>query len=132
MITDTKSATETLNELTGYRLANEAGCASPDSVVSAGAKFLNSVRDAVVECVETIEEGEIEEWDDQINEIADNAPDVYTSTMWAEFVDLGAYQEDPTDLGVDGSDMDQSARICLYIIAERLARALFAMVQDNA
>jgi hypothetical protein len=49
--------------------------------------------------------------------------------LWSEFTDLAAYQEDPTEYGVDGSDMEQSARVCLYIIAERLATALFDEVR---
>lgn len=108
-----------LSELTAWQLAGYADCAQPDRLDSKGAAFLLSVRDAVVEA---IEEGACDQ--DRVSEIADQAPDVYTYTLWQEFVDLAAYQEDPTELGCDGSDMEQSARVCLYMIAERLAGAL--------
>jgi hypothetical protein len=111
--TTTEDRTDVLRNLSIYRLSNEAGCAGPDSVepMSAGARFLDSIRDDVIDRIES--EPEIlgrafEDLDDDgmIHEIADSAPDVYTSTMWAEFVDLGAYQEDPTDLGIAQSDDD--------------------------
>lgn len=120
---------------TAYALSgtDRAACGSPDSLDSAGAKFLVSVRDAVVEAVEF---GEItigsDANEDAIAEIADGAPDVYTATKWAEFVDLAAYQEDPTELGFDGSDMDKAADACLYIIAQRLAAALVEALAEDA
>lgn len=103
----------------GNQLSSMAGCASPDSFTSAGAKFLENIADSVIEAIDA---GEMN--DDRAAEIADNAPDIYTHTMWSEFVDLCAYQEDPTELGADASDMDKCARICLYMIAERLVSAI--------
>lgn len=131
MATTTKAA-ETLRNLSIYRLSNEASCAGPDSNESAGARFLDSVRDAVIDHIEYQGQvGDPDDWSDTISEIADNAPDVYTSTLWAEFVDLAAYTEDPTEFGFSGSDMEQGARICLYMIAERLARRLFEIAATN-
>jgi hypothetical protein len=122
---------------TANRLAGDADCFSPDSSTSAGAHFLTSVRDNVVGRVEGFDADDLDALrsddatvNDVVSEIADAAPDVYTSTLWAEFVDLGAYVEDPTEMGADGSNMDQSARVCLYIIAERLAQALFTEIHE--
>lgn len=64
-------------------------------------------------------------------EIADAAPDVYTHTRWQEFADLGAWQEDPTEIGSDGSDMTAAAGVCLYMIAERLAWALLGELAEQ-
>ncbi len=105
-----------MTDYNAYELARMAGCASPDSPESAGAVFLLDVQFAVNEY------SEIDE--DTAAQVADEAPDVYTHQMWAEFVDLAAYNEDPTELAGELADMGQSARICLYMIAERLAAAL--------
>lgn len=124
-------------EWTAYRLANEAECTGPDSATSAGAKMLESVRDSVVDGWEyTYASNEKESVDDDqaseiVTEAADGGPDVYTHQMWSEFVDLCAYKEDPTELGFDGSDMDQGARYCLYIIAERCARAVMDALRNT-
>ena len=106
-------------------LARMADCADPDSLESAGSAFLLGVADGAAEVVDRYREDRTPEdrWDysGEIHEVADGAIDIYTHTMWSEFVDLCAYREDPTDLGFDGSDMEQGARICLFMIAERLA-----------
>lgn len=107
-----------------FQLARLAECGDPDNAESPGAAFLASVQDSVNEQRGYADGGVIDP--DIISEIADSAPDVYTHTLWSEFVDLQAYQEDPTELGCDASDMEQCARVCLYIIAERLAQALVA------
>ena len=110
---------------TSFRIANEIDCACPDSPESAGAKMLDSVRDAVVQAYFYNDQDVSEDaFSDIVSECADGGPDIYTYTMWQEFVDLAAYNEDPTELGADGSDMDQCARICLYLISERCARAV--------
>ena len=109
-------------EFTAFRIANEAGCSCPDSPISAGAVFLASIKEAVNEI--DIESTDIDDYRDDITEIADNAPDIYTATLWAEFVDLGAWQEDPSDVGFEfnaENDMEKAARVCLYMIAERAA-----------
>lgn len=115
-----------------YQLARLADCSDPDSADSAGAKFLFSLASATDELADRLREDEVPEdrWDysGQVHEVADGGPDIYTHTMWSEFVDLCAYHEDPTDLGFDGSDMQQGARICLFIIAERLVWALLREV----
>lgn len=126
-----------LDEIKGrnaYHLAGDADCATPDSLTSAGAVFLNYVRDRVVELFEAIDEWEsfaadetsIDD-DDSVRKIADNAPDIYTHTKWQEFVDLAAWQE---ELETETSDMNSGASIALYQIADRLAWALVREVHE--
>src|SRR4051812_11998356 len=126
-----------IKSYTAHQLSGDADCASPDSPTSAGAHFLTNVRDNVVERVEGFDADDLEALrsevgtvQDVVSEIADEAPNVYTYTLWCQFVDLAAYNEDPTELGADGSDMEQSARVCLYMIAERLAQALFTEIHE--
>jgi len=101
------------------QLVKLADCASPDSMTSPGAAFLESVRDAVADTIEP--DGTLR--DDSRHEIADGAPDVYTVTRWAEFVDLAAYQEEP-DCGEWPSDLTDAAGVALYQIAARLISAI--------
>ena len=118
-------------EWTAYRLANEAECAGPDSSESVGAKFLESVRDQVVEAFEYNDKQVSDDSaSDIVSEAAARAPDIYTQTMWNEFTDLCAYREDPTELGLEGSDMEQGARFCLYMIAERCANAVMTALRE--
>lgn len=112
---------------TAWQLARMAGCSDPDSDSSPGAQFLNSIESDVLERIED-NDGQ---WDDDYAyEIADNAVPIYTYNLWTTFVDLGAWAEDPTELGNDGSDMEASARVCLYMIANRLAYAVAAEHED--
>ena len=112
---------------TVFALAADAECGAPDHDGTAGASFLRSVRDGLVEAVL---DGSfthlLADEDNRIHEIADGAPDVYTDVKWAEFVDLAAYNEDPSELAADDADMGDRASVCLYIIAERLCRVLLA------
>ena len=105
-------ATETLNP---YELANMADCSNPDSQESPGARFLLSVQD---DYRERVEDGYYDE-DDSPHEIADGAVPVYTHNLWQTFTDLGAYNEDPSELGVESDDMTSAAGVCLYMIAAR-------------
>lgn len=118
---------------TVFGLANNAECGDPNHEGTAGASFLRSVRDSFVEAVEygRLVSGQ-EDDTDVIHEIANDAPDVYTSVKWAEFVDLDAYREDPSDYFDNGqiTDMDTAAGNCLFIIAERLCWALLAELTD--
>ena len=110
---------EDIEKLNAYELADMADCATPDSNRSPGAMFLTSVRDNFIEALKN---GEATE--DNLHEIADNAPDVYTHPRWAEFVDLAAYNEEIEGYVSGSSTMTDRAGVALYLIAERLLTAL--------
>lgn len=130
--------------LTTWQLANLADCASPDRgdgigvhprpetmpEPSPGAEMLRQVEDAYREAVEYA--GDVCEWDedDGPSEIANGVPSPHTYEMWRQFTDLGAWTEDPSELGFEGSEMDEGAGICLYMIAERLTLALHAALVE--
>jgi hypothetical protein len=114
-----------LKDLKVYELSRLAECGSPDSQTSPGALFLTSVRDDVVDQLERYDSDMID-----THEIADGAPSVYTHQLWCEFVDLEAYNEDPSEFG-GGDDMTAMAAACLYAIAERLAQALIEYALDD-
>lgn len=118
-------AADRVRQLTVWHLANSADCGTPDSETSAGALMLKSVAMAVADLIEEFDEdGAPRDLDDRISEIADDAPDVYTHGRWVEFTDLAGYHEDPSEIVGDEHDMTKLAGVCLYIIAERLAREL--------
>lgn len=109
---------------------------APDSYdpPSAGAAFLLSVRDDVLERLRgRVTDGElladaigsVRDGDDML-EILDGAPDVHTGTRWAEFVDLAAYHEDIREFAGPGSDMTECAGVALTVVAERLVSAILA------
>lgn len=107
---------EAIQKLGVYQLARMADTLDPDTAESEGAQFLASVRDSVTYAIEYGDT--IRVW-----EIADQAPDVYTHRRMKEFVDLGAYRVDVSDYS-DANDVVAIAGVALYIIAERLVRAL--------
>lgn len=120
-----------IDKLNVFQLAHLAGSADPDEgrtryrrKWSAGAKLLVGVRDAVVEGIrdESITETNRDN-SGQLSEIADGAPNIYTATRWAEFVDLGAYMEEP-ECEEWADDLTQAAAQALYQIADRLCHAL--------
>lgn len=126
-----------LREMSAYWLADSdlADCMSPDSKESPGALLLASVRDSVCDLIEDnfTEHATIEDFDrfeDEVFEIADQAPSIYTHQKWQEFVDLGAHQEDVEELGGGEGDMDKLGSIALFIIAERLTRNLVEKVKE--
>lgn len=106
-----------------YDLARIASVYTPDSETSPGADFLRWVRDSYVEARE---EGRLEERsrDDLFHEIADGAVPIYTHPMFLTFIDLGAYEEDPSELIGPFTEVIDGARASLYIIALRLVEAL--------
>lgn len=112
---------------TAWQLARLADCLDPDAPDSPGARFLERVaadyREAIAD--------ETYDADDSPHEIADNAVPVYTHDRWQVFVDLGAYQEDVTELGATGDDLTGCAADALYMIADRLVRALHDENEGN-
>jgi hypothetical protein len=136
----------TFRHLTTWHLANLAGCGSPDrpdgigvsppadlSTVdpSPGALFLRSVADDTAERIAYVF-ADLDpagcdltrELEEELHEVADAAPSVYTGERWAEFADLAAWQEDAAELGASADDLTAAAGVALYVIAERLALAL--------
>ena len=136
---------------TAYGLSAMAGCGAPNSGGSAGADLLGSVARALSDAIEYVIADKTNDYsaanmrelidalrdEGDLSTIADGAPSIYTHTMWSEFLDLSAYQEDPSELGFelngsDGAGMEDAARVCLYIIAERLVGALCEQAIDDA
>lgn len=124
-----------VKQWSAFRLSSEADCSSPDSLTSPGAEFLDTVRVATVERLNYLSDDDLMSLPDSFtdvgahNEIADGSVPVYTHDLWATFVDVGGYREDPSDYG-DGSEtnMDQLANVCLYLIAERLVGSIVESV----
>ena len=116
-----------------FHLATLADCYSPDSSDSPGAQFLARIARDVADRLVDSDEAEGSRYvltelteGDAAHEIADSAVPIYTHDMWATFADLGAYNEDPTGEGLASPDdgLSKLAGIALYMIAERLVRAL--------
>ena len=111
---------------TVWQLARLADCFDPDAEDSPGGRFLRSVEADVLE-------RSAYGWDEEaVHEIADSAPAVYNSTRWAEFVDLGAWQEDVSEVAGGGEDMTTRAGLALYMIAERLVLALREEIEGES
>ncbi len=126
-----------------YDLAVLADCGVPDHSTSPGAAFLlvvardtldmidqNILEDddnhlTVAEAVRNLAYG------DDVHGIADMAPSVYTHRRWQEFVDLQAYDEDAGDYCPGTDDLTATAGVCLYVIADRLVRAIIERVADE-
>lgn len=123
-------ATSRLGDLGPFSLAGYADCMSPDGIDSPGAHFLIQVRDDVEEALGLSADGETVS-DDIAHDIADSAVPIYTHERWLVFVDLGAYQEDASELGADTSDLSGAAGVALYMIAERLVTALVALAAER-
>ena len=109
-----------------YVLARMADCASPDSLESMGARFLTAVAESTLSAIQHDDDRDEIPWT-----VADQCVPIYTYDVWRTFVDLAAYNEDPTDLGADGSDMEHAAKVCLYIIGERLAAAILGKMSNG-
>ena len=116
------NVTDTLDHIkgrSGYRLANDADVTGPDALDSPAAKFLSSVRDAVVEWWEYNEYRLTEDPSEAAFMQTDACVSVYTHEFWLTFVDLCAYSEDISDLGTP-EDLETGARWAVHGIAERL------------
>lgn len=116
---------------TVWALARMAACADPDSATSPGGLWLRSVEEETLEAIVWRREHD-EDFtlagfvhNGGAHELADGAVPVYSGHLWAVFVDLAAWQEDPSDLAEPG-DMEQAAKAGLYLIAERLVSAVIS------
>jgi hypothetical protein len=123
-----ETALQSVRELSTYRLANMAEVASPDSLESAGAQWLDTVRVSFLDA-----RNDDENADDVRHEIADAAVPVYSHHRMLVLVDLAAWQEDLEDLagGSGAVDIIDLAGLALYQVAERLVEALTAHVQES-
>lgn len=119
---------ETLN---AFELARLADVASPDASDSPGAQWLEHVQLVARELVSANPGVDADDLADAISEGADSAVPIYTHERFQVFVDLAAYTEDVTDFGPI-EDMEQGAGIALYMVAERLIRALIAEGSQDA
>jgi hypothetical protein len=126
--TETFDPKPTLDQ-SAFGLSHDADCLSPDRKDSPGAVFLLRIQDSVLDDLDRVL-GDEHDASDLAHEIADQAVPIYTHHLWEVFVDLGAYQEDPTELGYDGSDLTQSAQAAIYLIASRLAHSLMEKVRE--
>lgn len=124
---------EQIKSYNAWQLADRAGSFASNGEALG---FFTSIRDNVLEAVDYVEAEDwnremVEDYSGKASEIADGAPSIWTATKWDQFAGTRAYQEDPTELGFDGSDMEQGAGICLYMIAQRLVTALALEIQDS-
>lgn len=134
----TKSTLADVRALNAWQLAHLADVPSPDSLESPGALFLASVRDSLVDAAGEVgrlvdDEGCIvgdDEASDLAHELADETTPIYTHDVWAQFVDLSAYNEDLEGYVDESTTMEARARLALYCIAERLVLALVDEVRD--
>ncbi|HXK40382.1 MAG TPA: hypothetical protein VJ837_06145 [Candidatus Paceibacterota bacterium] len=108
---------------TVWELAHMADVSSPDSAESEGAKWLESVREDALALFADNEGESLEDLLDKASEYADQAVPIYTHNRFEVLVDLAAYDEEINDFG-QPEDMVQAAGWSLYMVAERLIRAI--------
>jgi hypothetical protein len=113
----------TMETKTVWTLANMVEM-NPASSESVGARWLLLVQMGVGEVLQQVAEGY--DRSDAVHEVADGMVPVYTHEVWEVFTDLGAWtvSEDANELCDASTDMEQRAKVCLYVIAERLLVAL--------
>ena len=135
------------SERTSWNLARLAECSDPDAhdgrgfdhydgppvEGSPGAQWLRHVENAAGDILGDAESladnpgdtlAERADYNGRLHETADGAVPDYTHERWQVFVDLCAYQEDTDELAGPDTDMNDRAGIALYMIAERLLRAI--------
>lgn len=132
---------QTIKDMTVYSLAAELGtqlASGPDAEDSPGAKWLASLRDAVVEQIEwlTSQDADVDVAAaaaallDEHHEQADGAVEIYTFNRWAVFTELGMWQVEVEDLA-SASDLTEAAAQAQYAAADLLIRALCeALIED--
>lgn len=136
---------DALPDLSTAALAALADCVCPDRDEKAGRSFLSGVAEAVADLLGDELRGldddaaadeilaTVTAWreGDAPFEIADGAPSVYTFTMWKQFVELAAWQEDVSEFGDPGDDLSRAASLALYVIARNLVDALVDRVAEE-
>lgn len=114
-------------------LANRADCSAKTEEAE---RFLLSICDSVLEQVAEIDAEDwqremVEDYSGLAHQIADGAPDVYTHTMWEEFVGTAAWTvevdyEEPAE-----ASMEDRARVRLYEIARVLVNSLATEIAES-
>lgn len=106
-----------------YNLAETSGAGL------AADRFLTGIRDDIADRAryndDLPDEGDL-------REVADLAVPIYTADVFATLVETRAYAEDVSDLKGGGEDLEQLAKIALYIVAERVATAIVAEAREVA
>jgi hypothetical protein len=121
-----------VRERTVWSLAREADTCDPDALTSPGGNFLDRVRDAFIEAIEYLDDPTADEIRDLDSfEYVDSSVPIYTSDLWRTFVDLAAYNEDVSEWGDMGDDLNKAASTALFIIADRLFHGLASDVADS-
>lgn len=124
-----------IRDLNAYQLARMADVHSPDSLESPGAKWLEGVRDDIVERVEydssLVDTGHPD--GDVAYEVADAAVEIYTYQRWLVFTDLCMWEVDIEDIasGTGDVDMTQLAGLAQYEAARTLAYALLEDIAER-
>lgn len=125
-VTDTKveHALEFLARVSVFELSRIGDCASPDSLTSPGAELLDNLRINLIDHLQHDAEGIV-----PVAEIADSSLSVYTHTIWLQFADLRAYDEEISDYMALGSSMTQQAQFALAFLAERVILELCNLLE---
>jgi hypothetical protein len=119
-----KHALEYLATVSVFELSKIGDCASPDSLTSPGAELLDNVRINLIDLLQHDAEAVV-----PVAEIADSSLSVYTHTIWLQFADLRAYDEDISDYMALGSTMTQQAQFALAYLAERVIVELCGLLE---
>ena len=95
-----------------------------------GERMVLAARDALLEAVGCLDDlDDLDRLEDEIGEMMDSVPSVYTATIWRTYVDLEAYGCDlyRDAYGEDvGDDMTRVAHITLILICEAIGRYLLS------
>src|SRR5436190_19201503 len=116
-----REALEEVGNLNTEQLADLAESLMPEE--AEGEDFLNKVKEAVVRQYENFN-GQIEDEAGFTFDIANSAPSDFVKQRWREFVDLGAYNEEPEVTDNWPRNLNEAAGVALYQVAERLVYAL--------
>ena len=117
------SETETsLLALSAYELSSMADCGTPRNSISDGADFLVAIRDSFIEALkdETLDT-------DELYPLVDENIPIWYSSLWATFVDLEAYSEEPEEML---QDLNGMASWALAEIGNRLVASLVEYIGE--
>lgn len=119
---DSGKIAEIASEYT-YKTASRAGISNVET--DEASEFLARVANSVIALTTEIDPEYWErEYPGRIAEIAENAPSVYTWTVWQEFIGLSAWQFDPEWDEPECATMEDRAHVRLFVIAEIVAGSI--------